>query len=274
MSIRISYCAAACVFCLLAAARVAADSPPAAGVRIRSGNIILKVPDFQAARAKVMKLAGKHGAELREAQTEVNFSGGKHGEMMLQVNASRLDPLMDDIRRIGKLYSERVQTSDQTSHYDKLGQRSELLRRNEAELLQFVRSPRQMRGSDLLFVQYRLYQTRVEIANASQEQVDLSRGARRSLLHVMLFEPEPRQSFDWRSWNAHAMYRANGAFQDKARKTLAGLYHVLWLAPFWVPPAAVLTIGGRWARRRYVRWRIRRQQESATGADPPPGIAE
>jgi len=85
-----------------------------------------------------------------------------------------------------------------------------------------------LRGSDILFVQYRLYQSRVETSDASQERLDLARSARRS--HVV--------------------------------KVVTGLYFALWFAPFWIPAAVALYLVYRWVRREIRRlveqWRARR----------------
>ena len=235
----------------VSAADKALPSEPA--VLARSASIVLKVPDYQAARERVLTLARTYGGELRQARTEVNLLGQKHGSLTLQLDAIDLDRLVDKLRKVGKLYSEHVQTTDQTSLYGKLQDRIGLLKQNEGELLGFLRSPRRMRGSDILFVQYRLYQSRVEAANASEQRHDLARSARRSQVVVELFEPEPKRTFDWASWHAHAVYRSKGAFLYSTRKLVTGLYYALWFAPFWVPAAVVVLLVYRWARRKISR---------------------
>ncbi|MCL4499454.1 MAG: DUF4349 domain-containing protein [Chloroflexi bacterium] len=226
-------------------------------VAVRSASIILKVPDFPTARVKVLKLAGQYGADLRDAKTEVDFNGDKHGSMTLQVDAPKLDALLDDLRGVGKLYSESVQTTDQTSLYEKLERRAGLLHQNESELLDFLRRPRRMRGSDILFVQYRLYQTRTEASDAMQERVDMSRDAGRGRVMLSLFEPEPKRTLDWGNWHAHAAYKAKGAFLEFTRKILTGLYFVGWFAPFWIPGAIILFVVcrkvNRWIRAWWAR---------------------
>lgn len=252
---------------------VAPPGTPSSGARspvaTRSGYIVLKVSDFQRARSDVLKLARKYGADLREADAEVNMAGENHGELMLSVEAPKLDALMDNVRAVGKLYSERVQTNDRTSYYETLDRRAALLRQNETELLNFMRSPRRMRGSDLLFVQYRLYQTRVEEANAAQERLNLARSSQASLLHVVLFEPQPKRGFDWKNWHASAAYRSKGAFFDVSRKLLTGGYMALWFAPLWVPALVLLLLATRWSRRRVRSWLQHREERYANLPTPP-----
>jgi len=262
------------LLCALTAGAICAERQPAPAeppaVLARSANIVLKVPDYQAARETLLTLAGRYGGQLRQARTEVNDLGQKHGQLTLQLAATDLDRLVDEIRRVGKLYSEHVQTTDQTSLHNKLGDRIGLLKQNEAELIAFLRSPRRMRGSDILFVQYRLYQSRVEASDASQERLDLARSAKRSQVVVELFEPEPKRTFDWGNWHAHAVYRAKGAFLYSTRKVVTGLYYALWFAPFWVPAAVVLYLVYRWARRRVRRLLHERRARLTAQHEQPP----
>ena len=234
-----------------------AAGPSQPRIAVRGGDIVLKVPDFQAARSRVLRLAKQYRAELRDARTQVNLSGQKHGEVTLQVDAGSLDELLNNLREVGKLFSERVQTTDQTSYYNKLGRRIALLHQNEVELLGFLRRQQQMRGSDVLYAQYRLFQTRVEASDATQDHLDMERASRQGQLHVVLFEPEAKQTVDWRNWRAHAVYRARGSFLYAARKLVTGAYFVAWFAPFWIPGCVLLWLVVRWAKPRVVRWTAR-----------------
>lgn len=237
---------------------------------IKGGSIVLKVTDYGEARAQVMRFADARGAVLHQEKSEANFSGERHGEIVLELDSAQLGPLMEQVRGIGKLYSEVVQTSDQTSEYQKLGTRTELLKQNEGELLGFMHSPRRMRGSDILFVQSRLYDSRVQGANVAQERIDIARRSRRAMLSVSLFEPEPRKTFDWGNWRAVASYRAKGSFLYVARKVVTGSFFALYLAPVWIPAALILFFGGRKliraTRQRanvlLERWRVRATPQS------------
>lgn len=234
-----------------------------AGVAAQSGSIVLKVSDYGQARSDVMKHADTQGATLRDESSEANFNGERHGSIILDMDAVKLRPMMEGIRRIGKLYSERVQTSDQTSYYQKLEKRIALLKQNEGELLSFLHSPRRMRGSDILFVQSRLYQSRVESADAAQERADMARRARKASINVELFEPEPHKTFDWSNWHATASYRAKSSFLFVTRKLVTGLYMVVFFAPFWIPILLVVFFVGRklirWMRQRIMAWWERRK---------------
>ncbi len=237
-------------------------------VRVRSADLVLKVQDYHAARRKAIALTSALGGNLRDGRTEVNLVGQKHGEVTVQVDEARLDELVDQLKGIGKLYSEHIQTNDRTSESETLQARISLLKQNEGELLGFLRSPRRMRGSDILFVQYRLYQSRVEASDAAQERLRLARSAERSLVHVTLFEPESKQTFNWRNWHAHAVMKAKTAFLTAFRKMVTGLYYLLWFAPFWIPGVVVAFLGSRFVYRR-TRQCIRRWRDTGEGTAGP-----
>ncbi|MCE5198257.1 MAG: DUF4349 domain-containing protein [Armatimonadota bacterium] len=238
-----------------------ADTP--AKIAVRSGSVVLKVNDYNQARSRIMSLARARKAVLHEEKSEANFSGERHGYIILELDAAQLGPMMEDVRGVGKLYSELVQTADQTSNFEKLGTQISLLEQNEDELKGFMRSPRRMRGSDILFVQYRLYESRVQAANAAQERANTARRAQRALINIALFEPEPRKSFDWGNWHAVASYRAKGSFLYVIQKTVTGFYYILYFAPFWIPALLIVFFGGRklyrLVRQRVTAWLIRRR---------------
>ena len=219
-------------------------------VRVRSADLILKVTDFEAARKQVLDLAREHGAELTDSRTEVNFQGKKNGWLLFHLDAQQLDPLAATSRPVGKLYSEHMQTTDQTSYHEKLAQRIGLLAQNEVELLKFLNRPRQMRGSDILFVQSRLFESRVEASDAKQDKLALERSAVRSTLRISLFEPAPKKALDLGNWRAHGAYRAKSSFLTLAAKLVTLAYFILWYTLLWIPLGVVLLFTLRWGRRR------------------------
>lgn len=225
-------------------------------MQLRSGDIILKVNDFEAAREQVLDLARQHGGKLSDSQTRVNYQGKKDGWLLFRLDACELDALTKAVRSVGKLYSEHMQASDQTSYYETLGRRIGLLTKNEQELLGFLHRPKQMRGSDILFVQYRLFQSRVEASDAEQEKLALERGALRSTLRVSLFEPYPKKAFDLGNWRAHGAYRAKTAFVTFAGKLVTSAYFALWFAPLWIPVLVSVLFILRWGTRRLRTWRL------------------
>lgn len=246
-------------FSLFSACLMSAPVSDGQSVTIRSANIILKVPDYQTACDQVTEMSNKHGAILLDARTEVNYRGDKNGDMVFRIKAGDLDTLVGELHGIGKLYSEHIQTTDNTPTYEDLQSRIGILKQNETSLLGFLDNPRKMRGSDILFIQYRLFQNRMETANAEQQSRDLLRSSGRSIVHVSLFEPDPKSAADWGNWRALASFRGKQAFYTSIRKIVTGLYFLVWMAPFWVPVLVVVFLIIRGIRKRYRR-RIKTQQ--------------
>ena len=240
-----------CVLILLSLCYAAfSQTPNPMPVRIRSADIILKVTDFETARKEVLDLARERGAELTDSRTEVNFQGKKNGWLLFRLDAEQLDPLVAGSRPVGKLYSEHMQTSDQTSYHEKLAQRIGLLAQNEVELLKFLNRPKQMRGSDILYVQSRLFDSRVEASDAKQDKLALERSAVRSTLRISLFEPAPKKALDLGNWRAHGAYRAKTSFLMLAAKLVTLAYFILWYGLLWIPLGVVVLFIVRWGRRR------------------------
>jgi hypothetical protein len=148
------------------------------------------------------------------------------------------------------LYAESVRTGDDTSQYEELGRRIVRLREHQQRLAGLLESPRRMRGSDILYLQERLFRAGVDEGQLLQRRVDLERAGRIGTLVVELFEPEPRRAMDLGNWYAGAMLRARTAlYRNLAHVVTAGAY-ALAFAPFWIPGLVVAVVLGRWLWRR------------------------
>ncbi len=227
-----------------------AEGSPEVRVLARSADLILKVPDFEAARSEVVRHADEHRGQVRDARTHVDPQGKKDGWVLLEMDAAELTPFLAGVRAGGKLFSDAVKTDDHTSAYMRLERRIEALRRNEQELVDFLHRPRRMRGSDILFIQYRLFQTRTETGEALQSRIDLERSAQRSLVRVLLFEPERERRF-WDVWRASTSFRnAQSSFLLVLRKGFTLACFVLWFTPLWLPALLLLRRKGPWLWQR------------------------
>jgi hypothetical protein len=216
----------------------------------RGGTIALKVTDYDRAQQAVLTAAQAQGAELLHSRTEVNFQGKQNGWMRLRLAADRLPLLLSEIRSVGKLYSENRSTEDHTSEYEELERRIERLREHQPRLASLLQTSRRLRGSDILFVQERLFRAGVDEGALMQRRADLERSARVATLVVELFEPEPRRAMDLGNYYASASLRARGAmYRGLARAATVGAY-LLTFAPFWLPALLVTLLVARWLWRR------------------------
>jgi hypothetical protein len=216
----------------------------------RTGMIAVKVIDFDAARQRVLDAALQQGAELLKSRTEVNYQGKKHGWIWFHVAADRLALLLPVVRSAGKLYAENVATAEHASEYEELARRVDRLQEHQQRLAALLQSGRRLRGSDILYIQERLFRAGVDEGSLRQRRVDLERAARVNTLAVELFEPEPRRAMDLGNYYAGAALRARmGLYRLLARALTLGAYALIF-APVWIPALLAAFLARRWLRRR------------------------
>ena len=226
----------------------------------RTGTVVLKVADYDSARRQVLETALTQGAELMDAKTTVDPKGRKYGWMQLRVSSERLPALLPAVQEFGRLYTDHVMTTDNISEYEELARRVTRLHQHEGRLSGVLQSPRRMRGSDILYLQERLFRASVDESLLSQQRLDLERSAVTSTVTVELFEPgtqpavETARRIDLTQRFAGAAGLArNGLNHQMARVATAGAY-VLVYAPIWVPALiiALLLLRWAWMRRREI----------------------
>jgi len=269
----------------------------------RAATLALKVDRYDDARNQVLLAAEQRNAELLDAKTLVDEKGKKHGWLRLRVDAAQLPRLLADLPPLGKVSAENVTTADQISDFEALGRRVGRLQQHEQRLGGVLQSPRRMRGSDILYLQERLFRASVDESLLSQQRIDLERSAQGSTLLVELFEPGALppglpQPVNLRAWFSGAAAIAQTA-RDRtlARGATAAAYAAVYAA-FWVPVFVVglVLITVLWRRRgvilarafqlftwavtlamRFIAWlRVRWQSrhEPMTIAYFPPGGAD
>lgn len=231
----------------------------AAQMLAHSSVIVVKVPDYDTARQEVLETATSMGAELLDAKTQVNQKGKKHGWVSLRIDAARLPSLLPALQSVGKLYSDNLQTADNISEYEVLARRIERLQQHEARLAGILQSPRHMRGSDILFLQERLFRASVDESQLAQQRLDLQRAALASTVRVELFEPgalpiaEVPQYVNLGHWFANSLAQAHAVVnRQMARGATAAAYLVVY-APFWLPALLIAVLLMRWIWLRRAR---------------------
>jgi hypothetical protein len=234
-----------------AAGTGAASAPAPTRVPLRSGSVAVKVTDFDIARQQVLDAALRQGAELLRSRTEVNYQGKKHGWVWFRVAADRLPLLLPAVRGVGKLYAENLSTAEHASEYEELARRVDRLHEHQQRLVALLESPRRLRGSDILYIQERIFRAGVDEGTLRQRRVDLERAARVNTLAVELFEPEPRRAMDLGNYYASSALRARTAlYRLLARALTLGAYALIF-APVWVPAVILAWVARRWLRRRF-----------------------
>ena len=206
----------------------------------RRGEVIVKVDNFEAARERILKALALQGAELVNAKTLVNEKGRKHGWVTVRLAADRLPDALPVVWSAGKLTAENIVTSDQTSEYERLERRAGHLKEHQTRLAGILTSERRLRGSDILYVQERLFRASVDEGLLLQQHEDIARDSRLCTLTIRLFEPMPtrtldRVRLDLAGHFTSAKTRAIGIVdQERARVVTASAYALVF-APIWVP---------------------------------------
>lgn len=227
---------------------------------VRGGSLALKVSDFVAARQQVIDAAAKVGAEVTGGKTFVSEKGRKHGYVNLRLSTDRLPQLLPTIRAAGTLASDDLSTTEQVSNYEDLGRRIERLRKHQSRLDELLHSRRNLRGSDILYVQERLFRAGVDEEQLLQARLDMERQSRTARLTVTLFEPVPaikplapmaaaRKSFA--HWFDNGKRRAEWRRDQLMAQVATGAAFALVYAPIWLPLVVVGTLLLRaiWSRR-------------------------
>jgi hypothetical protein len=229
----------------------------------RSSVVVLKAPDFSAARQVVIDTAGEQGAVLLGAYTAVNEKGRKHGWLKFRVSPAGLARMTPALYGVGKLYSDKLTTTDSRSDYEELARRVGSLQQHERRLDAVLGSGRRMRGSDVLYLQERLFRANVDEGMLTQQRLDLERGAEVCTIQVSLFEPgaEPQviqgDRVDVGRWFASSLAIARGELSRQMARAATGAAYAVVYSPFWGPAAiaALVLLRMVWVRRRRIaRW--------------------
>ena len=216
----------------------------------RSGEIVIKVDDYNAAREQILGALSRLGAELADAKTDVSEKGRRHGWVRVALPVNQLAAALPILRSAGKVAAEKIDTTDNTSDYESLARRAEKLEQHQSRLAGILSSERRLRGSDILFVQERLFRAGVDEAMLRQQRDDMARDSRTCRLTIVLFEPIPTGTIERVRLNAAehfaaAQARAVGIVdRTKARAVTAAAYAAVF-APVWAPLLllALVTLG-------------------------------
>lgn len=223
----------------------------------RGGSIVVKVTDYEAARADLLRDAGAQGAEMLGAKTLVDGKGRKHGWLRFRLPSAQLPALLASAQARGRLYGENVTTTDHASEYEELARRVARLREHQGRLAGILSSNRRLRGGDLLYVQERLFRASVDESLLEQRRADLERDTQTNTLSVELFEPgalppSPHPSrLDLGAWFGRARGLALASWERQLARGATASAYALVFAPLWLP---ALIVGGLLLR---LLWRRR-----------------
>jgi hypothetical protein len=248
-----------CIGCLMRGASAQETPPPAeSDMRFVNGALTLKVSNFDEAREAMLEAARAEGAELLDAKTLVTPNGRRHGWLRLRLSVERLSVFLATARRTGIPYAENISSRNNRSEYDSLGRRTQQLRKHQTRLDGLLKSNRRLRGSDILYIQERLFRAEVDESLLEQRQVDVARQARVSIIQINLFEPVPigRMNQARVDLGAHfqtAQQNATGALSRFTGRITTAVAYAVVFAPLWGPVVLgallLILLLWRWIKR-------------------------
>lgn len=262
-------------------ARCQSPVAPLVKMPVRGGVITLKVTDYEAARRRLTETAAQYGAEVKDAITDVNEKGAKHGWTRLILPQDQLAGLLAAVKSSGTLYAEKVETKDATSESESLEHRAGLLREHQEHLQSLMSASRRLRSGDILFVQDRLFRAAVDEGELRQAKVDLARSAQTSTLMVVMFEPGASPAAQGKlvglgHWFSVGIGRAHAALNHDLARAVTATAYVAVFAWLWAPIALAAIIVERRTRAtarlaQAIRTAVR--AASTRHAAPPPAEA-
>lgn len=251
----------------------AAQAQPAPTERkiIRDATLTLEVGEPVKAAERITAIAGSLGGFVVSSESRHVSSGGRKGDsyevftVQLRVPAAQFDAALKEIRATaGEVTAEKVSGKDVTEEYIDLEARLRTQRALEAQLLDIMKTAREV--SDAISVQRELTNVRTEIERVEGRRRFLENQSSLSTISVTLQPPAPLVST---TGFFHSVAEALGDGVDIAANiTLFLIRALLALLPvfvFIVLPAYFIL---RWLLRRVSR-RVRPNEAAAPVVAPP-----
>jgi hypothetical protein len=253
---------------LLLGCALAGFAPGQQPALIRNGGgITIKTASFVEARARIVEAAEKANGRVETAQSMKHATGRESGSLRLEVPTENARELIDAIRAQGILVGESANRLNLDERKEVLQGRIERLRVHQGRLRGLLGSGRNLRGSDALFLQERLFRSELDEEAMLQAVRNLERLAGTTSISLTMFEP----ATEVRLHNNTFLGRANQAWEDgkadlggAVGSLLTGLARFAITAPVWLPIVFVAWLGLR---------KMIRSLSSETGPPPTPSAS-
>lgn len=230
---------------------------------IRDATLTLEVEEPVKAAERVTSIADAHGGFVvsSESRHESGARGGKTYEVFtvqIRVPAAQFDAALKDIRATaGEVMAEKVSGKDVTEEYIDLEARLRTQRALEAQLLDIMKSAREV--SDAISVQKELTNVRTEIERVEGRRRFLENQSSLSTISVTLQPPAPLVGT---TGFFHSIGEAFGKGVDIAASIILFL---IWAAIALIPVLLFLVLPAFFILRFILRRLSRRA--------PPPSVA-
>jgi hypothetical protein len=157
----------------------------------RGAAITVKVDSYPESQKALFDLVAKHQGAAADRDSHASEKGKHSGWVRVMVPKGELDSFLVELRQLGRVYGEKMSLQDYTEEHESLGKRAERLKQHEQRLSSILSSNRKLRGSDILYVQERLFRASVDEDLLMQQRNTLAASAQKSSVIVTFFEPTP-----------------------------------------------------------------------------------
>lgn len=226
---------------------------------VRRATMHLETDDVRAAFALAQSLVSPALGEYVQAADIRERSNGYEADMVLRVEASRLDEVLIALRELGTVLTDRIDTDDVTDRVVDLEARLRNERNVDAELLQLLADRDNDELADVLAVRRELARVRQEIEVMLAQRNEIARLVSLSTITLVLREPEsepepePEAMSAWDEFTA-SLSEAWSDGVDTLGRTVTGFVRiVVGGLPWWIVIGAVSVVVWRKYRAEHPR---------------------
>ncbi len=169
----------------------AREAPPVRVKIIKTGELALEVPAYEAAADRVEGIVAGAGGFVADVQVEELPGGALRGRIVVRVPPERFEGLFAAIKEIGKVESENVKAADVTAQYVDLEARIRGLQITEERLQELIQSKSFIdKVESLLEVEREMTRVRSQIEQLQGELRVMADRVALSTITVVLHEPQ------------------------------------------------------------------------------------
>lgn len=207
----------------------------------------LKVSDAEAVSASLQQLARSNGGYVVEANVQKVDDATVQGRLVLRIPSTRYGGVLEQIRTLGEVKSERQWSQDVTDQFIDQETRLKVLQEHEAKLLELAGKAEKF--EDWLKVTQQLNETRAQIESSQGRLKRLTNEVEYSTMTIHLNQPAHLKGAAaptlWRQMG-NSFSESVALMMGLARDFVVGLAAV---APF-LGPVGILAIGALLVMRR------------------------
>lgn len=172
------------------------------------------------------------GGYVQSSSTWLSSKDKKQTTISIKVPAAQYEPVLSQIKALGKIKSESSSGSDVTMTYIDLSARLKNLQAEEKQLTEIMGMSKNV--TEILMVEKELFRVRGEIESTTQQLNYLGSQVDFSTITVTVAEPQPTVGYDW---------GIDTAFKEGIRAFIGMIGALIVVTGYLVPLILYLAIG-------------------------------